>query len=142
MRIERSALVPYSDEVVFSVVNDVESYPKFLPWCRGCEVISRDSTEIVARLDLAGAGVSQSFTTRNLLCPPKSIHLSLVDGPFAQLEGEWHFTRLDAAACKIEMTLSFSVDNSVLSLAVGKVFEAAADKMVDAFCSRVDVLHG
>jgi len=142
MRIERSALMPYSDEVVFSVVNDVESYPKFLPWCRGSEVLSRGPTEIVARLNLAGAGVSQSFTTRNLLCPPRSIHLSLVEGPFAQLEGEWRFTHLDAEACKIEMKLSFSVDNSVLNLAVGKVFETAANKMVDLFCTRVDELYG
>ncbi len=140
-RIERSALMPYSADAMFAVVNDVVSYPRFLPWCEGSEVITQTPDELVARLDLAGAGIKRSFTTRNVLCRPQSIEVSLLEGPFSRLDGSWCFTELGEDASKVEMVLAFDFDNKLLSRALARVFDAAADKMVDAFCSRADQLY-
>ncbi|MFP6806016.1 MAG: type II toxin-antitoxin system RatA family toxin [Pseudomonadales bacterium] len=140
--VERSALMPYSAEQMFNVVNDVASYPKFLPWCIASEVLESTSRVMVARLELAKGGMRQSFTTRNDLEPPKHMKMSLVDGPFSLLKGEWHFKQLGEDGCKIEMSLSFDFNNRLMNVTLGKVFGVAADKMVDAFCERADVLYG
>ena len=140
--IERSALVPYPAEIVFDVVNDVESYPAFLPWCSDSAVLIRSPTEVVARLDVSSTGMKKSFTTRNQLYPSERIQLSMVEGPFTELEGYWHFTRINDSGCKIEMALTFEFDSSLLNAAFSKVFKVAADKLVDSFCTRVEQLHG
>ena len=140
--IDRSALVPYSAEIVFDVVNDVESYPSFLPWCSGSEVLCRSPHEVVARLYISGAGMQKSFTTRNRLYSPVRIDLALVEGPFKGLDGSWLFTPVSDLGCKIEMSLTFELDSSLLNAAFAKVFNPAADKLVDAFCGRVEQLHG
>ncbi|HAK50763.1 MAG TPA: ubiquinone-binding protein [Gammaproteobacteria bacterium] len=141
-RIERSALVPYSAEIVFDVVNDVESYPAFLPWCSNSEILSRSPTEVVVRLDVSSIGMKKSFTTKNQLYPSERIELSLVEGPFTELEGYWRFTPINDSGCKIEMALTFEFDSSLLNAAFTKVFKVAADKLVDSFCARVELLHG
>lgn len=141
-QVERSALVPYSAVQMFEVVNDVASYPAFLPWCVASELLESSSSVIVARLDLAKGRIRQSFTTRNELDPPNHISISLVAGPFSLLKGEWHFKQLGDEGCKVEMNLKFDFDNRLMNATLGKVFSAAADRLVDAFCERADVLYG
>lgn len=140
-RVNRSALMPYSARQMFDVVNDVRAYPDFLPWCRSSEILSADETEMVARLELSGAGLRHSFTTRNTISPPDSIRLVLVEGPFASLAGEWTFVQLGEDGCRISMDLQFDFDARLFNLVLEGVFKMAADKMVDAFCERADTLY-
>lgn len=137
----RSALMPYSVAQMYEIVNNVTDYPRFLPWCVNSEIVTSSFEEMVARLYLAKGGIWQSFTTRNKLDAPHHIHISLVDGPFALLEGDWHFTQLGDDGCKIDMNLKFDFDNRLMNAALGKVFTAAVDKLVDAFCERADELY-
>jgi len=138
----RSALMPYSTAQMFEVVNNVADYPRFLPWCVSSEIISSSRNEMVARLDLAKGGIRQSFTTRNELDAPHHIHISLVDGPFSLLKGDWHFSQLGDDGCKIEMNLKFDFDNRLMNAALRMVFSDAVDKLVGAFCERADELYG
>lgn len=138
----RSALMPYSATQMYEVVNDVTDYPRFLPWCVKSEIVTSSPTEMVARLYLAKGRIQQSFTTRNKLDPSHHIHILLVDGPFALLEGDWHFTQLGDDGCRIDMNLKFDFDNRLMNATLGKVFTAAADKLVDAFCERANELYG
>jgi ribosome-associated toxin RatA of RatAB toxin-antitoxin module len=140
--VQRSALVPYSAKQMFDVVNDVVSYPAFLPWCVDVKLLASSSTVIVARLDLAKGRIRQSFSTRNELDSPNHISMSLVEGPFSLLKGEWHFTQLGDEGCKVEMNLRFDFNNRLMNATLGKVFSVAADRLVDAFCERADVLYG
>ena len=141
-QVSRSALVPYSAEQVFDVVNDVRSYPEFLPWCDRTEVISESDTELVARLFASRAGISQSLTTHNHMQRPDYIQLGFVDGPFREFSGRWGFTPLGDAGCKVELKLRFEVVSRFTGFALGKVFEQSSDTMVDAFCARLDVVYG
>jgi ribosome-associated toxin RatA of RatAB toxin-antitoxin module len=127
---------------MYAVVNDVAAYPAFLPWCVGSEILSETDSEIVARLDLSSAGIRKSFTTRNRLFPPDRITLELVEGPFSKLTGSWRFTQLGDAGCKTEMVLEFDFAHRLLDVAFARVFQASADKLVDAFCRRADQLYG
>ena len=140
-QVERSALVPHSAEQMFNVVNDVKAYADYLPWCDQSEVLEENDAEMIARLFIGKGGIRQSFTTRNRLTNPTGIDIRLVDGPFSRLQGSWRFDPLGDDGCRVVMKLSFGFNNKLINLAVRKVFETAADTMVDAFCKRADSLY-
>jgi len=141
-KIERSALVMHSAEQMFDLVNDVASYPQFLPGCRGTEILYSDENTLEARLDLARAGIRQSFVTRNRLERPHSMTLTLVEGPFQEFIGEWQFAPLAKDACKVTFTLSFSLENRLVAAAVGKLFSEMANQMVGVMCARANQVYG
>lgn len=141
-RVNRSALVPYSAEQMFAVVNDVPRYPEFLPWCKDSEVLSETSDVMIARLTLAKSGLQQDFTTHNELHHPDMIKMDLVNGPFSRLSGEWKFQPLGKDGCRASMHLEFDFSSLLFNMTLAKVFESAADKMVDAFCERADKIYG
>ena len=140
-QVTRSALLPYSAEQMFDVVNDVASYAMFLPWCSASEVLSQSETEMVARLTISRGSLSQQFTTRNELERPGVINLHLVDGPFTTLEGRWRFSSLGEDGCKIEMVLRFEMSSKMLGAILARVFEQATDSLVDAFCQRAAQIY-
>ncbi len=135
-QISRSALVPFSAEQMYQLVNDVHSYPDFLPGCTGSRVLNATSNEMTAAVDVAKAGISKTFTTRNTLLDNQSINMQLVDGPFRKLMGGWQFTPLSEEACKVELHLDFEFTNKLIELAFGKVFKELAGSMVQAFTQR------
>lgn len=140
--IERNALVAYSQEQMFALVGDIESYPQFMAGCVAAEVIERSDEHVVASLRLSQAGIQQEFTTRNDLVPPTSMSMALVSGPFSEFTGQWRFTALADNACKVELSLRFSFDNSLVQLAAGKLFERAANQQVASLCQRAEVVYG
>ncbi len=140
--VSRSALIPFSAPQMFDVVNDVAKYQDYLPSCSRSEVIESAPGLMVARLTLSKAGVSQQFTTRNILVRPERIDLQLVEGPFTSLNGYWLFSQLGSDGCKTEMNLTFDFNSRMLNATFGKVFEQVADSLVEAFCDRAKVLYG
>ncbi len=135
-------MVPYACEVVFEVVDQIDAYSEFLPWCAESKVLQRTETEVVATLVLAKSGIRQSFTTKNQLMRPKTIGLSLVNGPFQRLEGRWVFDALGDAGCKISLDIRFEFSSKLIDQTFGRIFGVAADQLVDAFTARLDDLHG
>lgn len=140
-RVERSALVNYSASQMFELVNDIEAYPRFMDGCIGAKILARGDDWLEARLELSKAGVSQSFVTRNQLQPPHSMSMDLVDGPFKYLRGVWRFTPLGEQACKVTFELEFELQNRLLGMAVGKLFEGVSNKQVDALCVRAKQVY-
>ncbi len=140
-KVERSALVHYSAQQMFDLINDIEAYPQYMDGCVGAAILARGDDWLEARLDLSKAGVSQSFVTRNHLQPPLVMTLNLVDGPFKFLRGAWRFTPLGETACKLSFELEFELQNRLLGLAVGKLFETVSTKQVDALCARAKQVY-
>ncbi len=141
-RVDRNAIMPYTAEAMYQLVADVETYPEFLPWCRSASVQSGNGDEVEASLEIARGPVRKTFTTRNRLEPGEAIRMSLVDGPFKHLQGEWRFTPLGNDGSKIELHLEFDFDSRILRATVGPVFNHIAETMVDAFCKRAHALYG
>lgn len=139
--VNRSALVHYSAQQMFNLVNDIEAYPQFMDGCVGAKILKREGDWLEARLELSKAGVSQSFVTRNQLNAPESMSMTLVDGPFKYLRGCWRFTTLNETACKVSFDLEFELQNKLLGMAVGKLFESVASKQVDALCERAKQIY-
>lgn len=140
--IHREALLPYTAENLFALVNDVAAYPQYMEGCVGAEVLRADAEHMVARLDLARGGIRQSFTTHNRLEAPHRIVMSLVDGPFSEFEGVWQFQALNAAACKVTLDLRFTMASRLAGFAVGRLFSSVANQLVDAISLRARQLHG
>src|SRR6266545_324018 len=125
--VKKSVLVPYSAGARFALVDDVERYPQFLPWCAGAHVLERREDGKTARLDIDYHGVRAHFTTGNVNHPHDSIVVTLKDGPFKHLHGEWRFRALGDAACKIEFDLCYEFKNHMLERLVGGVFGRIAN---------------
>ncbi|OOE63973.1 MULTISPECIES: SRPBCC family protein [Salinivibrio] len=140
-QIIRSALVPYSAEQMFALVNDVESYPAFLPGCVSTRLIEHTETTMVASLDVAKAGIKKTFTTKNYLVDNSRIDMTLVDGPFKRLSGGWKFTPLSSDACKIELDLEFEFTNRLVEAAFGRIFSELTSSMVKAFTERAKEIY-
>lgn len=139
--IQRSALVPYSAQSMFDLVNDIEAYPQFMDGCAGAKILARSNDIIEARLDLAKGGMHYGFTTRNRLVPPERIEMTLIEGPFKTFRGEWTFHALRENACKIGLNLEFELSGRLLNFAARKMFDSVANHMVDALVRRANQLH-
>ncbi|XLX39580.1 type II toxin-antitoxin system RatA family toxin [Ectopseudomonas mendocina] len=141
-RIQRSALLPYPAQALYDLVNDVASYPQFLPWCSASEVLEVSETHMLASLEVAKGGIGQRFVTRNVLLPGQRIEMNLQEGPFSSLNGVWEFKALGDKACKISLDLAFDYAGPLVRATLGPLFNQAANTMVDAFCQRAKQLYG
>lgn len=124
------------------LVDDIERYPEFLPWCTGASVLSREGNRTRAGLNVGFRGIKQSFSTENVNVPPHEITLKLIDGPFRALDGHWRFSDLGGKGCKVEFRLAWEFSSRVLGALVGPVFSHIADTMVEAFVKRADRVYG
>lgn len=127
---------------MFGLVNDVESYPDFLPWCRDARVEEIDETTVEAELEFSRSGLHRRFTTRNSLQPGESIRMELLHGPFRELNGRWHFQPLGLGGSKVVLDLRFQFASRLLEAVFAPVFAEVMNSLVDAFVERAHNLHG
>lgn len=140
--VRKSVLVMYRAQQMFALVEGVEHYPRFLPWCGATRVIERREDGVIASVDIAYHGVRQTFTTENRHAPPREIVITLKDGPFRALDGAWRFTALGETACKVEFELHYEFSSRTLEKIVGPVFNHIAHSFIDAFVRRAEELYG
>ncbi len=140
--VHKSVLLHYSAAQMFALVDRVEDYPAFLPWCGGVDVRERSEEKLVAAIQINYHGVKQSFTTENSNAPPTRMQMRLVEGPFKHLDGTWLFTPLRDDACKVEFDLRYEFSSKLLEKLIGPVFSRIADSFVDSFCRRAEVVYG
>ena len=139
--VKKSVLVPYSAARMFELVDRVEDYPQFLPWCAGARVLESEPGGKTARLDIDYHGVRAHFTTANTNTPPSLIVVRLKDGPFRTLHGEWRFRALRDDACKVEFDLTYEFSSGLLDRAIGPVFSRIANTFIDAFVRRAEAVY-
>ncbi|MDQ8039518.1 MAG: type II toxin-antitoxin system RatA family toxin [Rickettsiella sp.] len=139
--IQESLEVPYNVGKMYDLVNNIEAYSEFLPGCTESKIVSRDEDNIQAKLTLSGGGFSKSFTTSNRLQKNKMIEISLVNGPFRQLEGFWTFEPTEKG-CKVYLNLEFEFASQLLAFAFSPIFEQIARKLIQAFSDRAKQQYG
>lgn len=141
-RVSRSAIVEHSAEALYALIEDIESYPEFLPWCRGASVRTRTVDCTVATLSVGLRGIKQSFTTENRNTPGRAIEMRLVEGPFKHFSASWRLTPLGTHAARVEFTMTYAFSSRVIAKMLEPLFGQIADTMVDAFVRRADTLYG
>jgi ribosome-associated toxin RatA of RatAB toxin-antitoxin module len=140
--IVRSAIVGYSAQEMYALVENIEAYPEFLPWCRSTRIVERREGVTVAILSAGMKGINQSFTTENVNTPGESIEMRLVEGPFKDFRAAWKFQSLDAHAAKIEFSMDYKLAGGMLAKVLAPLFDHIADTMVDAFSRRAQGVYG
>jgi ribosome-associated toxin RatA of RatAB toxin-antitoxin module len=140
-RISRSAIVEHSAEEMFALVDDIESYPRFLPWCTAAKVEERTPAGARATLTVGMRGLRQSFTTQNELRPGEAMEMRLVKGPFRRFAASWRFKPLSAEACSVEFSLEYEMAGPLARI-LEPLFDRIADTMVDSFTRRAGELYG
>ena len=126
---------------MYELVNDIDRYSEFLPWCDRSHILSQEAAFLTAEVGVNVKGLKNQFTTKNTLLPPNKIELALVDGPFSSLSGCWQFEFLRDDACKVSLELQFAFSNRLLSMTIGPIFNHIAENMVDAFCQRAQHVY-
>ncbi len=139
--IHRNALLRFPAPLIFDLVNDIESYPEFLPWCESSKVLRRVDGLVEARLDISHSGIRKSFTTRNSFRGKDAITMSLIEGPFKRLEGIWTFQPLREDASKISLHLDFEIAGRLADIAFGPIFGQICNSLVNAFSQRARDLY-
>jgi ribosome-associated toxin RatA of RatAB toxin-antitoxin module len=139
--INHTANLPFSAEQMYALVNDIESYPAFLPWCKNAKITDRTSNEIQATMTVAVAKFEKTFETRNMLVVNDSIQLKLVNGPFKFFEGLWSFKAINNENCVVSYTMSFEFKSRLISVIAEPIFAAIADSMINAFKTRAEELY-
>lgn len=142
--VKKSVLLWYSPHEMYELVTAVKDYPKFLPWCERSDVLETHAGGMTVRLGLQYAGMHHAFTTRNEHEPDRSVLVSLVDGPFSQLDGTWRFLQLGSTenACRIEFDMRYAFSNAALEALVSPVFDRVANTFVDSFVKRAEQVYG
>jgi ribosome-associated toxin RatA of RatAB toxin-antitoxin module len=140
-RIARSAIVEHSAEEMFALVDDIESYPRFLPWCSGAAVESRSPGLARATLTVGVRGIRQALTTENELRPPEAMDMRLVKGPFRRFAAAWRFKPLGLESCAVQFSLEYELAGPLGRL-LEPLFDQIANTMVDAFTRRAGELYG
>jgi ribosome-associated toxin RatA of RatAB toxin-antitoxin module len=140
--VTRSVLVEYSPDQMFALVDRVEEYPQFLPWCGGTRLIHRDADVTRASILINYHGIRQSFSTENVKRAPVEMGIRLIEGPFRRLDGSWRFTELAGRGCKVELSLGYEYSSRLLEKLVGPVFNHIASTLVEAFVKRARQIYG
>ena len=140
--ISKSALVAYLPEQMFKLVDDIEAYPDFLPWCGNAKELSRDDKNVEASVLISHSGLNKEFTTRNTNTQFSEIEMHLVNGPFKNLDGTWQFEPLGDSACKVSLHLEFEFSSKLIGITLGPVFSKIANNLVDAFIKRAETVYG
>ncbi len=139
--VERSSLVTYTAAQMFALVNDVASYPDFLPWCVGARVEEVSAAVRVASLKVARGVLRTEFTTRNTLQQDAQIHMQLMHGPFRDLVGEWRFEAIGTRGSRVHFRVEFEFKNRLTATAFNAVFEAICGTIIEAFVKRAQQVY-
>ena len=141
-RAKRSALVPHAPLEMYRLVDAVERYPEFLPWCRRTTLHFRDGPCTQASIEVQRGGLCKTFSTRNVNVPGESIHLTLLDGPFRALRGDWAFEAVGEHGCRVSLDIGFEFESRLLDALLGRFFEDTLNSLVDAFTVRARTVYG
>lgn len=136
--VSRKVIVELPAEAMFALVDGVEAYPEFLPWCNGVEVFGRTPVETHARIDIDFHGLKSHVATRNRNEPPEWIHLALADGPFERLAGHWHIRALGPEGSSVEFHLEYAFASRAMEKVLGPVFGHVVQTLVERFVERAE----
>ncbi len=139
--IHQSTEVPYTAEQMYALVNDVESYPDYLPWCTQAKILQPGTHTLTATISLQSGKIKQSFTTANIMKPGALIELKLVKGPFKSFSGSWCFENLGESRSRVTIDISFQFKNRILKLAMNSIFSRIINSLIGAFSERAKQLY-
>lgn len=140
-KIDKQLIVPYSTQQMYDLINAVELYPEFLPWCKATEIHTRTPQELEATIHLVKGPVNYSITTKNTMLPGSQIRMQYLAGPFKSCQGSWMFLP-QASNCKILFNMEYQFISKMKQILIEPVFNPIANTLIDAFHVRAEQIYG
>lgn len=139
-----SRIVPYTADLMYAIVADVERYPEFLPWCAALRVLKRGSENgkefFVSEMVVGFKGLRERYTSRSDLDPKaRTIVVTQAAGLFKHLRTDWHFTP-EGNGTRIDFAIAFEFKSRLLGAIAGQAFAHVMTRMSDAFEERARAL--
>ena len=134
--INKSEKINVTREMIFNLINNVDNYEKFLPWCSRSTIISKEPNVMTAEIEISKSLINWKFTTKNIFEQNKIIKLQLIDGPFSNLEGYWKFDVIDEYNTSVTLYLEYKFDNKLIELSIKPVFSTIMSSILDSFISE------
>lgn len=137
-KVKKNAIVFHPKEKMFRLVDLIENYPKFLPWCGSTKIIERNDNKTIASIEIYFKGIKQTFTTENTKIINEKMIIKLINGPFKKLSGEWIFKELGKDSCQIELKLEYEFNSIILEKLISPVFNMIANTFIDEFIKEAN----
>ena len=123
-------------ETIFNLINDIGSYPNYLPWCTKTEVNIESDRTLIGKIFISKSFIKWNFSTRNTIDKNKSIKLDLIDGPFDNFKGKWLFTRLDENNTKVSLEIDYKFKSSIIELSIEPIFSSIMNSILKSFVEQ------
>jgi coenzyme Q-binding protein COQ10 len=140
-----SRVVPYSTDLMFAIVADVERYPEFLPWTVALRILKRqresDAEVLIAQTVVGFQALRERYTSRVVLDRKRyAIDVTQTEGVFRQMETHWKFAPHSETSCRVDFAILFEFKNRLLGAVAGRAFGLVVTQMTKAFEERARVL--
>ena len=122
--------------IIFNLINNIEEYPLFLPWCTRTEVTKELDNIQIGKIFISKSFISWNFSTRNITEKNKSITLSLIDGPFDDLYGKWSFKKIDENNTLVSLEINYKFKSSLIELSIEPIFTSIMNSILDSFVDQ------
>ena len=122
--------------LIFDLINNVDRYSSFLPWCSNSSILSNSSSEMTAEIEIAGKPITWKFKTKNNYKVNEIIRIKLVDGPFKNLEGYWKFNSIDDHNTSVSLFLEYEFNSKIIELSLKPIFAGIMSSILDSFISE------
>ena len=134
--INKSEEINVSHELIFSLINNVEDYHTFLPWCSDSKIISDNGVKMLAEIEISKNFINWKFSTENTYDLNKKINIKLIDGPFNHLDGYWEFKKIDNYNTIVDLYLEYKFDSRLIELSIKPIFSNIMSSILDSFISE------
>jgi ribosome-associated toxin RatA of RatAB toxin-antitoxin module len=135
-KIYKEEEINVSMPIIFNLINNIEEYPKFLPWCKKTEVIKEAENSQIGKIFISKSFINWSFSTKNIIDRNKSISLSLIDGPFDKLDGRWNFKKIDDNNTFVSLEINYKFKNSLIELSIEPIFATIMNSILESFIDQ------
>ena len=120
-------------DTIFNLINDIKSYPNYLPWCTKSEVEEESADIIIGRIFISKSFISWNFSTKNIIKKNESISLELVDGPFESLTGKWLFSSINQFNTRVSLDIDYKFKSSIIELSIEPIFSSIMNSILKSF---------
>tara|TARA_B100000700_G_C14999477_1_gene835577 strand:- start:969 stop:1403 length:435 start_codon:yes stop_codon:yes gene_type:complete len=131
----------YSAKQMFDLIIDIEKYPEFLPWCKSTNIYNKNYNIFYSDMEIGFNLIKEKFTSKVTVSDSKKIHSEAINGPFNKMNNLWEIKKISEDKCLITLNVEFDFRSFLLKNLMGKLFEVASTKMIDAFEDRANSLY-
>ena len=136
--IKKNESINIDIQTIFTLINQVDKYSDFLPWCNDIIIKEKTQKYIITEVKVGFQNINEKYLCKVLLYPKKRILLDYISGPFEYLEIDWKFSKISKNKTEVNFFCNFRFQSLFLRLCTSFFLEKAVKKMVGAFEKKLN----